>query len=110
MKESAFISIQIGSPFIYKEGYYQISRRITPNTWNFLMMENRQNTGKVCLKSEVTYDMKLNGVLISGKKPVDYAKLRRWRHRTPLQVYNANKENIAPSSSSSDSDEDELYQ
>ena len=104
-QEMGYLSVRYGSKFRYKEGYYQISKRMTPNTWNFLICQNMKSPGTLSLKSELTPSMKWNSVRLTGQEPINYKKLRKMSW--PIRYNNLNKENIRPIS---DDEIAELYQ
>jgi len=102
-QDMVYLSVHYGSKFRYKEGYYQISKRMAPNTWNFLICQNMKSPGTLCLKSELTPDMKWNGVRLTGQEPINYKKLRKmcWPIR-PTVYNNLDKENIRPTNDGDD--------
>lgn len=84
MDEQNYFIIQFGAPFIYKTVYFKASTTLTPNTWNFICMQNKNNQGSIYLTNETTNYKIKNSVKFTGQGPIDYNKLSKKNKRYPL--------------------------
>jgi len=81
MDEQTYLILQCGAPFIYKPAYFRLSGALSPNTWNFIVMQNKTNSGCIGLTKNMNTDRTKNSVKLSGNGPIDYSKLSKRQKR-----------------------------
>ena len=84
MNETTYLILQCGAPFIYKPAYFQVSSRLTPNSWNFISMQNKKMYGSISLTKNMTKNKIKNYVKYSGQETIDYSKLSKTIRRSQL--------------------------
>uniref|UniRef100_A0A6C0B4J8 Uncharacterized protein n=1 Tax=viral metagenome TaxID=1070528 RepID=A0A6C0B4J8_9ZZZZ len=81
MNETTYLILQCGAPFLYKPAYFRVPNRMTPNTYNFIVMQNKTNNGCIGLTKNMTKDKMKNSVKLNGQGPIDYSILSKRRRR-----------------------------
>lgn len=84
MDKPIYLILQCGAPFIYKPAYFRVSNRLTPNSWNFICMQNKNNHGSIYLTKDISKDKLKNSVRFNGQGPIDYGKLSKRIKRSRL--------------------------
>jgi hypothetical protein len=80
------IILRCASPLFYKSVYYSTTDIWTPNTWTFVIIQNRGNSGCVSINHTHTEKMNENCVLLRGTR-VDFAKLSKRRYKRGTFIY-----------------------
>lgn len=83
MNEQNYLVLQCGAPFIYKPAYYGVPSCLNPNTWNFIILQNRTNAGCISLTKNIDKEKK-KCIKLSGNGPVNYKLLSK---RLPVLSY-----------------------
>ena len=81
MDQTTYLILQCGAPFIYKPAYFRLTGQLSPNTWNFIVMQNKINRGCIGLTKNMNTDRTKNSVKLSGQGPIDYSKLSKRQKR-----------------------------
>lgn len=105
MNETTYLILQCGTPFIYKPGYYQVPNQLTPNTWNFIIMQNKKNNGCISLTKNMNDNQKKIGIKLSGKCPIDFNKLSKRKKGCVIK----NRMLLCDLSSTNKEDEENLF-
>jgi hypothetical protein len=80
------IILKCGSPLFYRPVYYSTADIWTPNTWTFVIIQNRGNSGCISLSDAYTEKMKGNCVLLRGTM-VDFAKISKRKYKRGRFIY-----------------------
>jgi len=83
MESGTYVVIQSTRQSMYKDIYFPSTNKITSNTLNFIMQENKKKPGLVTIRKYDDY-IKNNCVLYRGTQPLDYYHLRRRFSRFPI--------------------------